>query len=60
LRRGSRPAAVAGGALVLLALGVWNGFGIVAGIPLDALTWLGAGVCLASLAGPTEPLSRAS
>jgi hypothetical protein len=60
LRGGSRPAAVAGGALVLLALGVWNGFGIVAGIPLDALTWLGAGVCLASLAAPTEPLSRAS
>lgn len=58
LRRGSRPAAIAGGALVLLALGVWNGFGIVAGIPLDALTWLGAGVCLASLAtAPTRPSS---
>ena len=30
---------------------MWNGFGLVAGIPLDALTWLAAGVCLASLAG---------
>ena len=60
LRRGSRPAAVAGGALMLLALGVWNGFGIVAGIPLDALTWLAAGICLASLAGTTEPLPPSS
>jgi hypothetical protein len=57
LRRGSRPAAIAGGALVLLALGVWNGFGIVAGIPLDALTWLAAGICLASLSSATEPPS---
>jgi O-antigen ligase len=60
LRRGSRPAAVAGGALMLLALGVWNGFGIVAGIPLDALTWLAAGICLASLKGATEPPARPS
>jgi hypothetical protein len=50
LRRGRRPEAVAGAALLLVALGVWNGFGLVSGIPLDALTWLAAGVALASVA----------
>lgn len=43
IRRGS----FAGAALVFVALGVWNGFGLVAGIPLDALTWLGVGIALA-------------
>lgn len=60
LRRGSRPAAIAGGALVVLALGVWNGFGIVAGIPLDALTWLAAGICLASVNHVREPTPPSS
>ena len=31
-------------ALPLLVLGVWNGYGLVAGIPLAALTWLAVGV----------------
>jgi O-antigen ligase len=46
---GIRGAATSSLALVgvgwlLLAAGVWNGIGLVAGIPLVALTWLGAGL----------------
>jgi hypothetical protein len=48
-RRGYGDARIAGVALPLLALGAWNGYGLVAGIPLDALTWLGVGVAAASL-----------
>jgi hypothetical protein len=48
-RRGSGDARVAGVALPLLVLGAWNGYGLVAGIPLDALTWIGVGVASASL-----------
>jgi len=48
-RRGYGDARVAGVALPLLVLGAWNGYGLVAGIPLDALTWLGVGVAAASL-----------
>lgn len=43
-RRGVGDARVLGVALPLLVLGVWNGYGLVAGIPLAALTWLAAGV----------------
>jgi hypothetical protein len=43
-RRGLGDARVLGAALPLLALGVWNGYGLVAGIPLAALTWLAVGV----------------
>jgi O-antigen ligase len=35
---------------LLVAAGVWNGLGLVAGIPLDALTWLGVGLIGASAA----------
>jgi hypothetical protein len=46
---GLRGAATSSPALVglgwlLLAAGVWNGIGLVPGIPLAALTWLGAGL----------------
>ena len=43
-RRGVGDARVLGVALPLLTLGVWNGYGLVAGIPLAALTWLAVGV----------------
>lgn len=43
-RRGLGDARVLGAALPLLVLGVWNGYGLVAGIPLAALTWLAVGV----------------
>jgi len=48
-RRGVGDARVLGIALPLLALGAWNGYGLVAGIPLDALTWLAVGVAAASV-----------
>jgi O-Antigen ligase len=35
---------------LLVAAGVWNGLGLVAGIPLDALTWLGVGLIGAAAA----------
>jgi hypothetical protein len=41
--------AIAGPLWLLVAVGVWNGEGLVAGIPLDALTWLGVGVVAAAL-----------
>jgi O-antigen ligase len=43
-RSGAGDARVLGVALPLLALGVWNGYGLVAGIPLAALTWLAVGL----------------
>jgi hypothetical protein len=36
---------VLGLAWLLVAVGVWGGIGLVAGIPLLALTWLGLGLC---------------
>jgi hypothetical protein len=55
LRAGSRPLAVAACSLILVAAGVWNGLGLVAGIPLAALTWLGVGAALASLRATRTP-----
>ena len=43
------PAAV-GVLWLLVAAGTWNGLGLVAGIPLDALTWLGFGLVAAAAA----------
>jgi O-antigen ligase len=44
--RGSATSSLAlvGVAWILVAAGVWNGLGIVPGIPLAALTWLGFGL----------------
>jgi O-antigen ligase len=36
---------------ILVAAGVWNGLGLVAGIPLDALTWLSFGLVAAAARG---------
>ena len=47
-RRGTGDARVAGIALGLLVVGSWNGYGLVAGIPLAALTWLAGGAAVAS------------
>jgi O-Antigen ligase len=41
---GAVVATAAGLLWLLVAAGVWNGLGLVAGIPLDALTWLGVGL----------------
>jgi O-Antigen ligase len=43
-------AATAGLLWLLVAAGVWNGLGLVAGIPLDALTWLAIGLIGAAVA----------
>lgn len=53
-RRARGDAALAGIALVLLVVGAWNGYGLVAGIPLAALTWLAVGVCIAAASFPRE------
>ncbi len=47
--RGSTTSSLAlvGVAWLLVAAGVWNGLGIVPGIPLAALTWLGFGLATA-------------
>jgi hypothetical protein len=49
LRANAPPCAVATFA-VLAAAGIWLGQGIVAGIPLDALTWLGFGLAATAAA----------
>lgn len=36
---------VLGLAWLLVAVGIWGGIGLVAGIPLLALTWIGLGLC---------------
>jgi hypothetical protein len=41
---GRSDVALAGVCWLLVAMGVWNGIGLVAGIPLDALVWLALGV----------------
>ena len=52
VRRGRGDLRVAGVALTLLTIGCWNGFGLVAGIPVAALTWLAAGLATASACTP--------
>ena len=44
------PAVVAG-VWLLCAMGIWSAVGLVAGIPLDALTWLGLGLAATAAAG---------
>lgn len=43
---------------LLVAAGVWNGLGLVAGIPLDALTWLGVGLVGAATAWTADASRR--
>jgi len=52
LRRASPGPALAGAAVVLACAGAWTAQGLVAGLPLDALTWFGIGLVAASLASP--------
>jgi hypothetical protein len=35
---------------ILSAMGIWGGQGLVAGIPLDAVTWLGFGLAATAAA----------
>jgi hypothetical protein len=43
---------------LLVAAGVWNGLGLVAGIPLDALTWIGVGLIGAAAAWTASEPAR--
>jgi hypothetical protein len=51
LRRARLPSfyALAAAGFILVAAGTWNAIGIVAGIPLDAVMWLGFGLTVVSL-----------
>jgi hypothetical protein len=44
------PALVAG-TWLLCAMGIWSAVGLIAGIPLDAFTWLGLGLAATAAAG---------
>lgn len=51
VRRGAAPAAELGLValvIVLGTLGIWSAEGLVAGIPLDAVTWIGMGLAVAA------------
>ena len=48
-----RPGRVAAFA-ILSAMGIWGGQGLVAGIPLDAVTWLGFGLAATAAAQRTQ------
>jgi hypothetical protein len=59
LRANAPPGAVAAFA-ILSAMGIWGGQGLVAGIPLDATTWLGFGLAATAVArrSQTAPQGR--
>jgi hypothetical protein len=40
---------------ILAAMGIWVGQGLVAGIPLDAVTWLGFGLAATAAAQRSHP-----
>lgn len=42
--------------VVLGTLGIWSAEGLVAGIPLDAVTWIGIGLAVAAAARVRDPL----
>jgi O-antigen ligase len=48
---------VLGVAWVVLSLGLWAAFGLVAGVPLDALAWLGIGTAAAGTAASRSAAS---
>ena len=43
---------------ILAAMGIWGGQGLVAGIPLDAVTWLGFGLAATAAAQRTRALAQ--
>jgi hypothetical protein len=53
LRANAPPGAVAT-FTILAAMGIWGGQGLVAGIPLDAVTWLGFGLAATAAAQRTS------
>ena len=57
LRANAPPCGVATFA-ILAAMGVWVGQGLVAGIPLDAVMWLGFGLSATAAAQRSFPVAR--
>jgi O-antigen ligase len=57
LRANAPPGAVAV-FTILAAMGIWGGQGLVAGIPLDAVTWLGFGLAATAAAERTRALTQ--
>ena len=45
--------ALSAAGFILVAAGTWNAIGIVAGIPLDAVMWLGFGLAVVALEVPS-------
>ena len=43
---------------ILAAMGIWGGQGLVAGIPLDAVTWLGIGLAATAAARRTQAVGQ--
>ncbi len=39
---------------LLVCIGIWNALGTIAGIPMDALTWLALGLAVASVSGTSR------
>jgi O-Antigen ligase len=57
LRANAPPGAVAAFAL-LAVMGIWGGQGLVAGIPLDAVTWLAVGLAATAAAQRSQAVAR--
>lgn len=49
------PAALVAVLWLLVCAGIWNGFGLTAGIPIDALTWLALGLVATAAALARRP-----
>ena len=47
----SAPAGAIAAAWLLLAMGTWTAVGLVAGVPLDALTWIALGLAATAASG---------
>ena len=52
--RANAPPGAAAVFTILAAMGIWGGQGLVAGIPLDAVTWLGFGLAATAAAQRTS------
>ena len=57
LRANAPPGTIAA-FTILAAMGIWGGQGLVAGIPLDAVTWLGFGLAATAAAERTRAVTQ--
>jgi len=56
--RANAPPGAAAVFTILAAMGIWGGQGLVAGIPLDAVTWLGFGLAATAAAQRTSAAAQ--